>query len=200
MDKRQAAADILAAALPLVPFEGWNQQTLNKAALSAGYKKTDIIRVFPGGAIEAVDAFLHSSDLAMQEALQGYYLDTMKIRERITTAVRLKIEAVEPHREAVRKAIALQAMPFYCHHALKSLYRTVDAIWYAVGDRSTDFNFYSKRLLLAGVYSTTLLYWLDDKSAGHAGSWAFLDRRIEDVMKIEKAKHRYKQWLKSANT
>ncbi len=197
MHKPKAAAEILAQALPLVVFEGWNQHTLRKAAQAAGYRGTDAIRVFPGGAIQAVDAFLESSDIAMMEGLAGYHLETMKIRERIATAVRLKLAAMEPHREAVRKALAIQAMPFYCTHALKSLYNTVDAIWYAIGDTSTDFNFYTKRLTLAGVYSSTLLFWLDDKSPGHALTSAFLDRRIEEVMQFEKLKAQVKQGFKA---
>ena len=189
MDKQKAAADIIAQALPLAPFEGWNQQTLAKAAVAAGYKRTDVIRVFPGGAVDAAEFLLRSYDQAMVEALRGYSLDTMKIRQRIATAVRLKLEIMEPHREAIRKIIALMAMPFNLPASLRIVYETVDTIWYAAGDTSTDFNFYTKRMLLAGVYSSTLLYWLDDKSAAHENTWAFLDRRIENVMKIEKAKH-----------
>lgn len=195
MDKEKAAADILAQALTLVPFEGWNQPMLNRAALAAGYKKTDAVRVFPGGAIDAACAFIAQTDRDMAQALAGYHLDGMKIRERIATAVRVRLELLEPHREAVRKTIALQALPFYCHRAAESLYHTVDAMWHAAGDTSTDFNFYTKRLLLAGVYSSTLLIWLDDKSPGRQATWDFLDRRIEDVMKIEKAKHLVKNWF-----
>ncbi len=195
MNKSQAAADILVHALPLVPFEGWTAQTLAKAAVAAGYKETDAIRVFPGGAIDAVESFIRATDHAMLEALSGYHLENMKIRERITTAIRLRLELLTPHREAVRRTVALLAMPLYAHRALKSLYDTVDAMWYAAGDISTDFNFYTKRLLLGGVYSATLLYWLDDKSAAQEKIWAFLARRIEDVMKIEKAKGRIKGWF-----
>lgn len=197
MDKAKAAEDILAKALPLVPFEGWNQLTLKKAAEQAGYKRTDAIRVFPGGAIEAIDFYMRLTDAQMAEAMARYHLDTMKIRERIATAVRLKLAAMEPHREAVRKALALQALPFNCAHALKNLYATVDNIWYAIGDTSTDFNFYTKRLSLAGVYSATLIFWLDDHSAGSELTHAFLDRRIEEVMQFEKLKSRVKQGLKA---
>ncbi|MBY0407427.1 MAG: COQ9 family protein [Rickettsiales bacterium] len=197
MDKLKAAQDIIHAALPLVPFEGWNQQSLGKAAQNAGYRKTDAIRVFPGGAIEAVDFYMQMTDAAMVESLAGYHLDTMKIRERITLAVQLKMEAMEPHREAVRKALALQAMPFYCTHAIKSLYATVDAMWYAIGDTSTDFNFYTKRLTLAGVFSATLLFWLDDQSPGHVLTQEFLARRIEGVMQFEKLKAKVKQGFSS---
>src|SRR3546814_12063346 len=93
----------------------------------------------------------------------------------------------ERHKEAVRRALAFLALPGNAGLAVRSLYRTVDAIWWACGDRSTDFNFYTKRGLLAAVYSSTLLYWLDDGSDGHADSWAFLDRRIADVMRLAEA-------------
>lgn len=194
MDKQKAASDILAKALPLVPFDGWNQQTLGNAAVEAGYKKTDAIRVFPGGAMDAIDAFLTQSDDEMIRQLAAYHLETMKIRERISEAIRIKLTGFAPHREAVRRAVAMHSMPFYCHRALRSLYRTVDAIWYAIGDTSSDFNFYTKRLTLAGVYSTTLLYWLDDRSPAFENTWAFLDRRIADIMTIEKTKQRFRSW------
>lgn len=197
MDKHKAAMEIITSALPLVPFEGWNQQTLRKAAQDAGYRRTDAIRVFPGGAIDAVDAYMRLTDAMMVDGLKGYHLDTMKIRDRIGTAVRLKLAAMEPHREAARKALALQAMPFYCTHALRSLYDTVDAMWYAIGDSSTDFNFYTKRLTLAGVFSATMLFWLDDKSPGQTLTSEFLDRRIEDVMRFEKLKAQVKRGFKA---
>jgi ubiquinone biosynthesis protein COQ9 len=190
MDKQKAAKDIIAAALPHVVFEGWSQATLHKAAQDAAYKKTDVIRVFPQGAADAVDTFLHLSDEAMADALSHYHLDGMKIREKITLAVKLRIEVHAPHREAVRKTIAFLGMPHYAWLSMRALYRTVDAIWYAIGDASTDFNFYTKRMTLAGVYASTLLCWLDDKSPGHEQTWQFLNRRIADVMVIEKLKQK----------
>lgn len=197
MDKPAAAKEMIAYALPLVPFEGWTLPTLQKAAAAAGYKKTDVIRVFPGGAIEAIEMFHSASDDEMAHVLQGYSLDTMKVRERINTAVRIRISIHEQHTEALRRALAVQSLPFFTHRALRSLYRTVDAIWHAVGDTSTDFNFYTKRLMLAGVYASTRTFWLNDASPGHRLTWEFLDRRIEDVMKIEKAKHTFKRWINS---
>ena len=171
-------------------FDGWNQATLHKAAIDAGYKKTDVIRVLPHGAESAVDAFLKLSDDAMVEALSHYHLDTMKIRERITLAVKLRIEVHTQHREAMRRTIAFLTLPHYAWLSMRALYRTVDSIWYAIGDNSTDFNFYTKRMTLAGVYTSTLLCWLDDKSPGHEQTWHFLDRRIADVMTIEKLKQK----------
>ena len=108
----------------------------------------------------------------------------MKVRERIATAVRLRLEQVAPHREAVQRGLAFFALPQNAAIGLKCLYRTVDAIWYAAGDRATDYNFYSKRLLLAGVYSSTLLVWLNDTSEDQAETWAFLERRIAEVLQV----------------
>ncbi len=196
MDKEKARRDIISCALPLVPFEGWNQQVLGEAALAAGYKKTDAIRIFPGGAIDAADYYSQMIDGQMLEALSHYHLETMKIRERIKTAIRLRLEIQSAHREVARKTLAMHSLPFYAHRGLKALYETVDNIWYGIGDASTDFNFYSKRLTLAGVYSATLLFWLNDHSAGYQATWEFLDRRIEDVMKIEKAKSKIRSWIR----
>ncbi|MCE2927797.1 MAG: COQ9 family protein [Rickettsiales bacterium] len=195
MDKIKAARDIITRALPHVAFEGWTQSVLSKAALEAGYKKTDAIRVFPNGAIEAVDTYFLLMDSQMLQALSAYHLESMKIRERAALCVRLWLEPQEGHKEALRRAIALQTLPLHASHALSSLYHTVDEMWRAIGDTSTDFNFYTKRLLLGGVLTSTTLYWLNDTSAGHFATWQFLDRRIADVMQIEKAKYRAKSWF-----
>ncbi len=195
MDKAKAAYDIITAALPLVPFDGWNIKTLRQAAVEAGYKKTDVVRVFSGGAIDAVDAYSRICDQQMLEALSNYHMDNMKIRQRITSAVRLRLELQSKNREAMRRAVAMHSLPIYAHRGLRALYETVDNIWYAIGDNSTDFNFYSKRMTLAAVYIATLRMWLDDNSPGCEASWQFLDRRIEDVMKIEKAKQQLRGWF-----
>ena len=126
----------------------------------------------------------------MLEELEGQDLAAMKIRDRIATAVRVRLERQAGNREAIRRAVALFALPNNMPAALQSLYRTVDAIWHAAGDTATDFNFYSKRLLLAGVYSATLIYWLEDKSDGSARTWTFLDRRIADIMRLQKFRGR----------
>jgi ubiquinone biosynthesis protein COQ9 len=188
MDKQKAIADIIAAALPIVPFEGWSMSTLRQAAWDAGYQESDVVRVFPGGAIDAVDAFSALGDAAFVEAFATQPLGEMKYRERVATAVRLRLSINAPYREAVRKAVATHAMPFYALRGLRALYNTIDTLWREVGDTSTDTSFYTKRLSLAGVYSSTLLFWLDDKSPQHEASWAFLERRIDNVMQLGKLK------------
>lgn len=192
MDKHHAAQEIIAATLPHIPFDGWTMRALMQGAKDAGYSKTDVIRVFPSGSMQAVDYFSAISDDTMKEALSQYHLETMKIRERIALAVRLRIELHTSHKEAMKRAVSLYMLPFNIPHAMHSLYRTVDSIWLAIGDKSTDFNFYSKRAMLAGVYMASMQFWLKDTSAGHQASWDYLNRRIEDVMKIEKLKQKIK--------
>ena len=177
---------ILLAALPHVPFDGWGQTALNRGAADAGHDDATARRLFQGGAAEMIACHSRYADRIMLEALDTCDLDAMKVRERIITAVRTRLEQNSAHREAVRRGLSLLALPQHAPLATRLLYRTVNAMWYAAGDTSTDYNFYSKRALLAGVYSATLLYWLNDKSAGYEATWAFLERRVADVLKVPK--------------
>jgi ubiquinone biosynthesis protein COQ9 len=129
----------------------------------------------------------------MAAALAEQDITELKIRERIAAAVRWRLEAVAPHREAVRRTLSYLGQPQHAGLGLRCLYRTVDEMWHAAGDTATDFNFYTKRGLLAGVYTSTLLFWLDDDSEGHEASWPFLDRRIADAMRIPKVTGRLGQ-------
>ena len=142
------------------------------------------VNAFPGGAAELIAFHSAEADRRLLESLQAMDLASMRVRDRIATAVRLRLEQNAEHREAIRRALAFLALPQNGPLALKCLYRTVDAMWYAAGDTSTDYNFYTKRMLLSGVYSSTLLFWLNDDSEGHAETWAFLSRRIDEVLKI----------------
>jgi len=179
---------LLAALLPHVPFDGWSAKALSLAARDAGLDSGVVLRAFPGGPADILDFWVSETDAAMLRALEARDLPAMKVRERVKLAVLTRLELVAMHREAVRRALALEALPQHAPRALKQLYRTVNAIWYAAGDTATDFNFYTKRMLLAGVYAATLMFWLDDKSEGFAGTAAFLDRRLADVMRIQQAK------------
>ena len=175
---------LLEAVLPQVPFDGWTQRALMAGAESAGMDKAEALNLFPGGPAEAIAFHSEEADRRMLTGLAELGLEDMKVRERISTAVRLRLEQNAGEREAIRKALAFLAMPQNARLATKLLYRTVDAMWLAAGDRSTDYNFYTKRLLLSGVYSSTLLVWLDDQSEGNQKTWAFLERRIDEVLKI----------------
>lgn len=186
MDKQHTARTLLSHALSLVPFEGWTARALARAAQEAGLTEAEMMRSFPGGVVDALNFWIEEADCSMAESAQALPLQEMKIRERIAQLVLLRLGHYAPHREAVRKALAMYALPWNMRHSLRTLYRTVDAIWHLAGDRSTDFNWYTKRMLLAGVYSSTLLYWLDDNSEKQKNTAAFLRRRIEDVMRIGK--------------
>ena len=175
---------ILLAALPNVPFDGWTLGVLRAAARNAGLDPADALRAFPRGPIDAIAYWSALADRRMAEALAERNLPELSVRERVATAIRVRFEQAAPYREALRRALSVLAMPQNAAVAARSLYRTVDAIWYACGDRATDFNFYTKRGLLAGVYSASLLYWLNDESEGFNETWAFIDRRIADVMVI----------------
>jgi len=175
---------ILAAALPHVPFDGWTAKTLRRAAEDAGLDPVMVKLAFPDGVAGVIAFWSAEADRAMAAAFAALDTDAMRFRERITWLVRARIEAVAEHREAVRRAMTHLARPPHGGVGLRLLYRSVDEMWYAAGDRATDFNFYTKRLTLAGVYSSTLLYWLDDASEDSADTWAFLDRRIAGVMRI----------------
>lgn len=180
---------LVAAMLPHVPFDGWSPAALRAAAADAGIDADLAMVVFTGPA-DMVDAYTALADEAMTAALAAEGIETLKVRERIRRAVRTRLEQALLHREAVRRALAVLAMPANAALGARILWRTADAMWRAAGDSATDFNHYSKRLILGGVYSATLLVWLDDASEGEADTWAFLDRRIDGVMRFEKAKAR----------
>ncbi|MBL28609.1 MAG: COQ9 family protein [Rhodospirillaceae bacterium] len=189
---------LLATTLNHVPFDGWSERALRNGAADAGVELEDALRAFPAGIRDVLDYFVADADQRMIEELERRDLASMRIRDRIAVAIRVRLEQNAAHREAIRQAIAQQILPTNGPRSMRSLYRTVDAMWYAAGDTATDFNFYTKRALLAGVYTSTLLYWLDDDSPDFEDSWAFLDRRIENVMGIEKAKARIKRFVSHA--
>ena len=178
---------LMDAALPHVPFDGWGEAALLAGARDLGIERGLALNAFPGGAIEMIEFHSRLADRRMVQAYESAGMTGLKLREKVALAVRLRLSANAPHREAVRRALSVLALPVHALLAARLLYSTVDAAWYAVGDRSTDFNFYTKRGLLAGVYGATVLYWLNDKSAENAETWDFLDRRIVDVMRIPQA-------------
>ena len=186
-------AQLLESALPNIVFDGWSSATLAQAARDTGLSDDAVAAAFPNGGIDALTLFLHHADAATESAIAALPLTTLKIRQKIEEAVMARLDWALPHREAVRSGLVLLSSPFHASVGLKSLYDTTDTIWHAIGDRSTDMNFYSKRALLAGVYSSTVLVWLDDHSENMSTTRQFLQHRIADVMKIETGK----QWLKT---
>ena len=189
---------VLLGMLPHVSFDGWSERSLRAGALDAGLAAEDGLRAFPTGMLEAVEYFCDFGDRRMAEELAKRDAAGLRVRERIAAAVRCRLEVVGDHREAVRRALSFMALPQNAGTASRCAYRTVNAMWYAAGDTSTDFNFYSKRALLAGVYATTVLYWLTDASPKNADTWAFLDRRIAGIMTFGKFQGRLTKALSDA--
>jgi len=186
-DREADRRRLLEAALDHVAFDGWSETALRGAARDAGIPLERALNAFPGGGAELVAFHSEAADQEMLAALAREPLAEMKVREKAARAIRLRLEANLRHREAIRTALTFLMMPQNAGLAARLLYRTIDAIWYAIGDRSTDFNFYTKRGLLAAVYGATLFFWLNDKSEGCSATWAFLDRRIGEVMQVPQA-------------
>jgi ubiquinone biosynthesis protein COQ9 len=143
--------------------------------------------LFPRGAVDLALAFHRRGDAAMTDRLKAADLLSMRYRDRVAAAIRCRLEAVAD-KEAVRRGTTLFALPNHAADGAKAIWGTADAIWTALGDTSRDLNWYTKRATLSAVYAATVLYWLGDDSIGHQNTWEFLDRRIDDVMRIEKAK------------
>ncbi len=181
-------ARLVAAALPHVAFDGWSAETLRLAVAETGVEPELAKLVFPRGGVDMAIAFHDEMDAKLARDLAADDLTRLRIRDRVTHAVRRRIELVAEHREAVRRGATLLALPIYAADGAKAIWRTADIIWTACGDTATDYNWYTKRAILASVYSATLLYWLGDETPGASGTWSFLDRRIEGVMQFEKTK------------
>jgi len=177
---------LLDAALAHVPFDGWSIATLEAAAKDCAVDRSQASALFPRGGLDLALAYHLRGDAAMAVALAARDLASLRMRDRVALAVRLRLEAVD--REAVRRGVTLLSLPHHAPEAARALWNTADAIWNALGDTSEDGNWYTKRAILSGVYSSTVLYWLGDSSPGYAATWEFLDRRVGDVMRIEKAK------------
>ena len=181
---------ILIATLAHVPFDGWSRTALTHGVLDAGLGRDIGLGAFPGGMVEVAAYCSAYFDRRMVDELERRKIGEMKVRDRVTVAVRVRLEMLAPHREACRRLMSFLVLPPNAGVAASSTWKTVNAMWYAAGDTATDFNFYTKRALLASVYASTVLCWLVDDSEGFADTWEFLDRRIAGVMKIPKIKAR----------
>ncbi|MEH3158898.1 MAG: COQ9 family protein [Sphingomonas taxi] len=169
-------------------FDGWGDAARDMAADAEGIDR-DVARLaFPGGAVDMIDAWFASIDTAMAVALPPATLAAMKIRARITALVEARMDAVAPVRESLRRAMAILAMPQNAARAARLGWRSVDLMWRMAGDTATDYNHYTKRTILLGVYAATMTVFLNDDSEGHADTRAFLSRRIDGIMRFEKAK------------
>jgi ubiquinone biosynthesis protein COQ9 len=166
---------------------------LQKAGIEAGV--SDVARLFENGPISLIEFYSSWADERMEARLAATDLKAMKIRERIATAVKTRLAVLKPQKEAARRAGASLSLPMHAALGAKLLYRTVDAMWRAAGDTSTDFNFYTKRGILAGVYASTAMRWFNDTSDDEKPTDEFLAARIKNVMQFEKFKAKAKDAL-----
>jgi ubiquinone biosynthesis protein COQ9 len=183
-----AKSRLLDAALMHVPFDGWSEKTLQRAIEDSGVDEGLAQLAFPRGTIDLAVWFHDRADNQLEAWLATGALEGMKIREKVAAAVRKRLELVSGDKDSVRYAASLFALPIYAGEGARAIWRTADIIWTGIGDTSDDANWYTKRAILSGVYSSTVLYWLGDTSEGFEDTWAFLDRRIAGVMQFEKLK------------
>lgn len=183
----EAKTKLLDAALTHVPFDGWSEATFQAAITDSGIDPAMARSICPRGGVDLAIAYHERGDAAMQARAKTEDLSQLRYSEKIAALVRFRLEAIEDI-EAVRRGATLFALPQHAADGAKLIWGTADAIWETLGDTSRDINWYTKRATLSGVYSTTVLFWLGDTSEGHAETWAFLDRRIDDVMQFEKIK------------
>jgi ubiquinone biosynthesis protein COQ9 len=183
---------LLARELPHhAAFDGWTPAALTLAADVTGINPDVAALAFPNGAVDMIDAWFAEIDAQMLAALPDDMLAPMKIRARIQALVEARIDAVADDREALRRALSILALPHNLARAARLGWRAADVMWHAAGDTATDFNHYSKRTLLSGVYAATIMAMLDDDSAMLADTRAFLARRIDGIMQFEKLKSRF---------
>lgn len=172
-------------------FDGWSEEAVTMAANQTG-ADVDVARLaFKGGPIDMVFAWIEAVDISMAAAFPEDVIAPMKIRERIRALVQFRLDAVAGQEEALRRALAIMALPQNVAQATKRGWRSADLMWRIAGDTATDYNHYTKRAILASIYGATVAVFVDDASEGKAETRAFLDRRIDGVMKFEKVKAKW---------
>ncbi len=179
---------LVEAALPHVAFDGWTDATWKAAVAESGIDEAAARAAAPRRGLDLAIAFHKAGDREMARLAAAEDLTALRYSERVARLVRLRIEVAAREREAVRRGATLFSLPLHAAEGAKLIWGTADAIWTVLGDVSEDYNWYTKRAILSGVYSSTVLFWLGDQSEGWERTWAFLDRRIEGVMRFEKAK------------
>lgn len=189
-EQQETIKALLAETLPIAAYNGWNDRTFATAAEKAGVGLREARMACPNKCLDLARAFHEQGDDLMKGRLQSEDLTQMRFRDRVAFAIRLRLVVIAEHRDATRKAASFFSVPMNARYGAEAIWKTVDQIWNCLGDPSEDINWYTKRLTLAAVYSSTLLYWIGDESEGSEDTWRFIDRRIDEVMKIEEIKGR----------
>ncbi len=186
IERSEELAQAIRAALPHVPALGWTAAALGAGLKDLGLDPIEQEWLFPRGPAEAVEAWCDLADREMEAAAQAEDLAGLRIPDRIRRVVELRLEMNEPHKEAVRRALALQSLPWNVPSALRTVARTADAMWAAAGDTSADVSWYTRRATLAGIYGATLAFWLQDDEPGFPATRAFLERRLADLARLQR--------------
>ena len=192
LDINQIRIDLVRAMLTHVPFDGWTWEAMEQGAIDIGFekKKTCSIRIkifkdlFKNGPIDFIDVFSQIIDLEVKENYNSIESKPERVPEKIKKIIMIRLNLCQKYKEAVRSSISLSAIPVNTKISLNILYRTCNSIWRIVGDKSTDFSFYTRRISLAAVYTSTLLFWLNEQSNNNIETEFFLDRRLKDISKI----------------
>lgn len=184
---------VLARALDRAPFEGWTSPMLKAAGAEAGIEPAVVAAAFPGGVADLLAFWSEKADAAMLEAMASPEFAQKRIREKVASAVKARLDYLRLHKEAARRAAGTLALPSYAGLAPRLAWKTADAIWRGLSDKSTDFNFYTKRGILSAVWTTTFARWLADDAEDEAKTNDFLAARIENVMQYEKLKAKVRE-------
>jgi ubiquinone biosynthesis protein COQ9 len=190
LPERDAAIE---AMLPNVPFDGWTIRALRPGLVAAGLPQDEAAILFPGGAADMIAVFCDLADRRMTDAAAA--VTQTSLGARVQAIVMQRLAMNRPHKEAIRRAVAVLALPGNARTAAAITARTVDAIWHAAGDRSADFTWYTKRAILTAVYGATLLFWLRDTSDDDAETGVFLARRMQGIGRLLRVRGRAEVWL-----
>tara|TARA_Y100000746_G_C15405991_1_gene408340 strand:+ start:65 stop:748 length:684 start_codon:yes stop_codon:yes gene_type:complete len=175
-----------------VAFEGWSSSLIKAACSELGIDHNVSKTLFPRGIIDIALANHRDGDKKMIKILADTDFEGVKIRQKITFAIKSRLQIIENEKELVKKTMSFFSLPqnFLDGHQL--IWGTSDIIWNFFEDDSSDYNYYTKRLILSGVYGSVVLFWLGDDSKDNSSTWEFLDRRIQNVMSFESFKSKMK--------
>ena len=188
--------DLIRAMLTHVPFDGWTWEAMEQGAIDIGFEKKETSSyrmkifkdLFKNGSIDFIEIFSEIIDLEVKEKYDLLEFKPERVSEKIKKIIMIRLNLCQKYKEAVRTSISLTAMPTNTKISFNMLYRTCNSIWRIAGDKSTDFSFYTRRVSLAAVYTSTLLFWLNDNSNNNFETEIFLERRLKDINKISSLK------------
>jgi ubiquinone biosynthesis protein COQ9 len=188
IERSEERDEAIRAALPHVASLGWSRAALAAGLRDLGRDPAEQDWLFPDGPVEALEAWCDLADREMERDARAEDLQALRIPDRIRRVVQLRLTRAEPQREAVRRGLALQSLPWNLASAARTVARSADSMWAAAGDASADFSWYTRRATLAGVYGATLAFWLTDHEPGFPATLAFLDRRLRDLARLQGAR------------